>query len=215
MTDFVAEKVEFVSLNIKQWLQKCRYIKKLFSDDDWRCCSIVPTQLYTRMADTVLELYQDRHAWILSFTYFSWPVLRRVFVPCVAKSFCFDHQQRSLWKRGCSFACKAKILPWNPVLSEEAARMHQKPNKVFAFPLQTPFGMHGVLLARKNRELVGVHEGPQVIFTSAEDAGIVAEAWYLCTGTGSAVLSGCLPTQLQLALRIAKQGWTYNRRRWL
>lgn len=70
-------------------------------------------------------------------------------------------------------------------------------------------------LARKNRELVGVHEGPQVIFTSAEDAGIVAEAWYLCTGTGSAVLSGCLPTQLQLALRIAKQGWTYNRRRWL
>lgn len=167
---------------------------------------------------------------------YDWHYVVIISGPPRVDSLIYSHSMAGTQTCFCSLCCQ-KFLLWpsaalalkerllvclqsqNPTVKSGVVRgscTHaSKTKQMFAFPLQTPFGMRGVLLARKNRGLVGVHEGPQVIFTSTVDAGIVAEAWYLCTGTGSAVLSGCLPTQLQQALRIAKQGWTYNRRYWL
>lgn len=91
-----------------------------------------------------------------------------VFLSC---SLC---RKKFLLRPSAALALKERLLvclqSQNPTVKSGVVRgscMHaSKTKQMFAFPLQTPLGMHGVLLARKNSGLVGVHEGPQVIFTS-------------------------------------------------
>lgn len=125
---------------------------------------------------------------------------RKKFFALTISSTCFEREA------ACLLAKPKSNREIRCCLRKLHARIQTK--QMSAFPLQTPFGMHGVLLARKK-------EGLWVYMRDHKYAGIMAEAWYSCTGTGRAVWSGCLPTQLHLHLRIVQQGWTYNRRYWL